>query len=254
MRQILLRMVRPMICAAFLMGLAGGKPALVPIFDARLFFPANTASAKDIAILNRDVLPWARAYWARPEHNNNCSKGFEQFGPNDVTTGAFTRRGAKQRAVLYLYCSSGHNFEYSGVAVLEGNQVVANVALTGNQYAIGALPDLDGDGLQELLTRSGSTHMGGVTQEMIQVFHFRRGVERQLIELKVSDDNCGGLGESGFFSKVVRIYARRGTQVQFLAEAFTDSNACLQPKPVWKKLVSLKLLRGRNVFEVLPNF
>ena len=223
---------------------------LVPIFDARLNLQQATVSPSEIALLTKQAIPKSRAFWKKQgiDCAANNSEGESFFKVQDVTTGAFTQKGKRQKAIVYLYCLMlpvDPSQTYSGVAILEAGRLVQNVPIEGNHYAIGALPDLNGDGISEIITVSGFSLPGGISESHIYVFDLARGIERGLLDLKVNDSNCGSMGESDLYhNKAVKIYAQRGKRIRFFAETFNDTNACREnTKPNWRVTSPLKLLK-----------
>jgi hypothetical protein len=254
------KMIQPLICVAFFIGFANARPDLVPIFDARLQLKPGAATQIEASTITREALPKARAFWKKQgaDCTTNNGEGERYFKVQDVTTGAFTRKGTRQRAVLYLYCLASPvdpAQTYSGVAILEAGRLVQNIPIQGNHYAIGALPDLNGDGLLEIITVSGFSMQGGISESHIAVFDLPRGGTRDLLDLKTDDSNCGSMGEepNPYHNKAVKVYAQRGKRIRFFAEVFNDTNACREnTKPNWQKISPLKPLRGKDSFEVLP--
>ncbi len=241
----------PFIFACFPLAFAQAVPRnLVPIYDARLNFQPNKPTKPETIILRRDVLPLARTYWKRQKVDCQDS---EYFDARDVANGAFTKPRSHQRAILYTYCQTGDMMLYSGIAILERNQLVANLPFEGNDYKIGAFPDLNGNGLSEIITANGFVHMG-FEEENIAVFETPKGKPQYLLTLKTSAGNCsGGYDQTGKReSKAARVYAERGKVLKFYAELFEDTNACLEKQnQKWQKIKEIKRLSG-DPYELLP--
>ena len=88
-----------------------------------------------------------------------------------VADGAFTEAEGAQHAVLYLMALWPRCCPKMGIAVVEGDRLVRNVAFEGVAQHIGAVPDLDGDGRGELVLR-GSYGMGGDVSESATLVGF----------------------------------------------------------------------------------
>jgi hypothetical protein len=191
---------------------AGQDPR--PVFDARLSPAPAKIAAADTALLDRLARPAARQAWKGSE---GCKDEFEVL---DAVTGAFTRRGASQRAFLYRFCTTGHGFGASGVAVIEDGKTVAHLAYDGAaDYALGALPDLDGDGLSEILLVGGGTNQG-ITATSVSLIGIgvAPGGVKKLGRFPVYEDNCGAGTAPG--ATAWRLLARPGPKPVFSRERF----------------------------------
>jgi hypothetical protein len=134
-------------------------------------FRTAGVSPGDGALLRRDVLPEARRLWARVE---GCR---DEFRAIDAAAGSFTRRGAEQRAVLYRFCETGHDFARGGVAIVQGGRVVAHVTIEDAQPdGLRALADVDQDGVSELVLVDNATHQGEATTLVSIIQLLPRGV------------------------------------------------------------------------------
>ncbi len=78
----------------------------------------------------------------------------------DVAEGAFTAPGAEQQAVLYLVTLWPRCCPKVGLAILEGDRLVRNVTFEGIAQSVASVPDLDGDGQDEIVFE-GEFGMGG---------------------------------------------------------------------------------------------
>lgn len=113
----------------------------------------------------------ARAHWSA------VAPGYEEeVRVLAVAPGAFTRPGANEHAVLYLMARWPRCCPKVGLAVVESapeaGRLVRNVAFEGSTRSARAVPDLDGDGLDEvaLLSEFG---MGGQVDGSVAVVAFR---------------------------------------------------------------------------------
>ena len=117
--------------------------------------PDVKISARDTALIKRSALPSVRKRLA----SDICT---EEFEPAGAATGSFTRSGAAQAAVLYQYCRTGNGLGQVGIAVIESGKLVRSItADVGWAVAVKRLPDIDGNGIDELaLYYSGGMHQG----------------------------------------------------------------------------------------------
>lgn len=100
--------------------------------------------------------------------------------PEIVATvnGSFTRKNSQQQAYLYDVCTwyegGGYNKRIQGLAIIENNKIIFNIRRLPKDvqgYDMHTLPDIDGDGLNEVYLTDGYSHMGGdvSTYSIIQV-------------------------------------------------------------------------------------
>jgi hypothetical protein len=199
------------------------------LYDARLSPQPAAPSAAEAALLESTARPAARQAFQKLE---GCA---DEFTVVDVAAGSFTRSQARQKAILYRYCTTGHGFAADGLAVIEDGRVVAHVTYEGGwDSALGSLPDLDGDGLSEILIASGGTNQG-ITTTSVGVIGVASGVKK-FGRFQVYEDNCGsGAGPSR--QSASKLLARPGKSPAFFREDFTNISC---EGNSWRKKGSLK--------------
>lgn len=164
---------------------SGAAQTLRVVYDGRAEARASTPSNTDVQLVRRYALPKARRLWRA---SGGCTEGFEVI---DVATGSFTKADTEQKAVLYRFCVTGHNFANNGIAIIEGGSMVAHIVYEGGEdYSIGALPDINGNGLSEIILGDGSTNQGYTTMVAILIEVSPGGVKKWGIA-DVYEDNCG---------------------------------------------------------------
>src|SRR5262245_15683208 len=94
---------------------AFNQPEWMPIYDGRAEALDRKLSKADIDLVRQQALPRAK---------NVLAEGSD-FNVEGMAQGAFTRKGAAQKAFLYRYRSTGHNFATNGIAVFEDGKLVA---------------------------------------------------------------------------------------------------------------------------------
>ena len=186
---------------------------LRPVFDARLAPAPAKVGAADTALLERLVRPAARQAWKGSE---GCKDEFEIL---DAGAGSFTRRGVQQRVFLYRFCTTGHGFGASGIAIIgESGHVAAHLVYEGaTDYALGTLPDLDGDGLSEILLVGGSTNQG-ITATSVALIGITPDGAKKLGLFPVYEDNCGT--GAAPIATAWRLLAHPGPKPTFSRERF----------------------------------
>jgi hypothetical protein len=200
-------------------------------------------SAEQQAFLKRAILPAARKEWHDQEAE--CERGFQPQAV-DVAHGAFTRPGAAQDAILYHYCAIGHDRALNGIAILQNGQLAAHVVYQGDEsHAIGALPDINGDGISEIVLAGGSTNQG-ITSTWISILQLGGEITR-FGHTQTYEDNCG-VAEGNCRTTAWRISVKPGPAPAFFREAFA------QDGKTWKRtapLAALKLDADETEYQLL---
>jgi alpha-tubulin suppressor-like RCC1 family protein len=213
-----------------------------PIFDGRLTLHPGVLSADQQAFLDR-VFPAARKEWRDQE--DECERGFRPQVV-DVAHGAFTRPGAAQDAILYRYCTIGHDRALNGIAVLQNGQLASHVVYEGDEsHAIGALPDINGDGISEIVLAGGSTNQG-ITSAWITILQLGGDIKR-FGHTRTFEDTCG-TGDNNCKTNAWRISVKPGPVPAFFREAFA------QDGKTWKRtapLAALTLDADETEYELL---
>ena len=242
--------IKPVLLSILLGALAVAQmPAPKPIFDARLTLKASPLTGEERDLVKTRIAPAARRHWQEGGRAALCIPPPE-LPAIDVASGGFTRPQARQRAILYSYCEIGHNVDLDGIAIVEGGQVVAHVAFEGPaNVAIGALPDLNGNGLAEIVISSGGTNMGE-TWGALAIIEIDGTKVTAFGHTGTFSDNCGAI-EKNCRVEATRILARPGSKPAFFRETFTRA----PDAGVWKKiavLAPLTLEEDEVEYELLP--
>ena len=187
--------------------------APVAIFDGRRSDKPVAPNAAETALLESVVHPEARAAWA----DDGCSDTFVVLAK---VKGSFTKRGARQSAVLYRFCNTGRQNGMSGVAILDQGRVAAHVVWKGgNEDAIVAMRDIDGNGLSEIaITDSGVGQ--GYVDSGISIVELGPSDVKKLGFFDTYDDDCGSLRPRPAERAAV-LYVTPGTTPRFFTKRFT---------------------------------
>lgn len=201
--------LRPLCLLAALTGLGAASPAaaqrLTPVYDARQVATPGRPSQAVVQAMRARVLPEARRRWA-----GAASCDGADYRIVDVAQGAFTAPGRRQTAVLYTYCTTGHNGANNGVAILEGSRVVGHHMYAGGaESALGALPDLNANRRNELIVASGGTNQG-ITWSCARVYEAGAQSLARIAEFP-------GLGQNGL---AYRTYATTGARPAFSRQGY----------------------------------
>jgi hypothetical protein len=205
--------------ACSVLGLVADAASLTPIFDGRLSLTPNPRlTAAEQTAYEMQIIPAAR------KHFGNAGTCTDDPLRLDTATGAFTRARAAQKALIYRYCSTGASFGRVGLVVFEGGKPVRHdVFEEAAQYALGRMPDLNRDGVDELILATGGTQMGE-TWQSASIVQLGTGKPRQPVQFEAYRDNCGSL-EPKPTATAWRVYAAPGATPRFYHQRFIGSCA-----------------------------
>lgn len=154
-----------------------------------------------------------------------------------VAKGSFTKPHSNQQAILYQFCSTAHNFALDGIAITEADRVLAHFIYEGAwDAAMGALPDINGNGLSEIMIDTRGTNMGEHSAG-ISIIEFSGKTIRKLGQTETSSDSCGARVSIG--SEAYALFAKRGRTPVFYRDAFVRS---CKSNAKWRKSETLKLI------------
>lgn len=157
----------------------------------------------------------ARAYWVKqdPEYE-------EEVRVLATADGAFTRPDTEQQAVLYVMSLWPRCCPKMGLAILEGERLVRNVAFEGVAQELVAVPDLDGDGRSELFY-TGSFGMGGQESVTLTFLRFEADGLTEVGSTPISDNTCA-TGSEESMSTAARVLALPGPT--FMVEHYLQAS------------------------------
>jgi hypothetical protein len=187
------------------------------------------------AVMEKNILAAARRHWK--DQGEDCDPG--GFTILNGVEGAFTRPHAKQKAILYQYCMTGHNFADNGIVVFEGDHVAAHIVYKGAwDHGLLSLPDLDGSGQSPMLIVSGGTNMGESWQTASIIELSEKGVKNfGFTETYHDDCDAAQTADPEHNATADKLFARKGTNPVFYRETFTGE--CAQPAK-WVKSEALE--------------
>jgi hypothetical protein len=112
--------------------------------------------------------------------------------------------------------------------------VAAHIVYEGGEdHAIGALADIDGNGLSEILFATGGTSQG-VTWGTISIVELAGTEVTGLGQTETLSDDCG-INEKNGKSRAYRISVKAGTKPAFFREVFVNNGAC-EGAGTWRKV------------------
>ncbi|HEX8141058.1 MAG TPA: hypothetical protein VF553_00575 [Pyrinomonadaceae bacterium] len=186
------------------------------VYDGRIERSITKPSHAEVQLIRRYALPKARRFW---RSDDACREGFEVV---DAASGSFTKPNAAQRAILYRFCIRGHNIANNGIVIIEGGSIVAHIVYDGGEdYSIGALEDINGNGLSEIIIGDGSTNQGYTVNVALLIEISPPGVRKFGIA-DVYEDNCGAVEQCE--TNAYKISVKPGPTPIFYREAFRQRN------------------------------
>ena len=193
----------------------------VEVFDAResLAPPLVDSWAREPALIEAQAA--ARRYWQTQDMD--WAWAFEVL---DLAEGAFTGPGKAQAAVLYRVGTAGACCVAGGLAIVQDGRLVRNVALGTGGNSLRSLPDVDGDGRDEIVFVGGGTGQGYTETSVFVEQLGDSGMERWG-QAFVYRDNCGA-SEAGS-ATATRLLVVPGPTPAFVAERFENATACDGP-------------------------
>lgn len=186
--------------------------SLIEIADGRREEASSEPSAEAAGAVEQ-ALRGAASYWRGQDPDLE-----EDLRALAAVDGAFTEAGAAQEAVLYLVSLWPRCCPKVGLAVVEGGRLVRNATFEGTNQGLRAVPDLDGDGLDELVL-TGTFGMGGQWTTSMTVLSLGADGPTEYASAAISDDACAA-GHDG--STAARILAAPGPS--FSVERYTKAS------------------------------
>ncbi len=228
------------VCSLALVGMACAQES-IEVADGRAAGDLPDLSAWAARPAVQQAFGAARAYWKGKD------AGYEEdVRVLGVASGAFTEPGVEQQAVLYLMSLWPRCCPKMGLAFVDGDQLVRNVAFEGVAQQLSTLSDLDADGRDELVL-VGEFGMGGEVSRSLTLVAFGADglVERGGAALYSSD--CAASGQSG--STALHVTALPGPA--FRAQRYTAT--C--ESEAWQAAgdpEALELYAGSTTYANLP--
>ncbi|CAN5373082.1 hypothetical protein BH10ACI2_BH10ACI2_15170 [soil metagenome] len=147
---------------------------VVVVIDPTKNSPEIKLSAADEKILKTVAIPRVK----KKLPADACETNLEVAG---FGHGSFSKPDSKQTLIFYQYCQTGNGLGLAGLVLIEDGKMIGNwVADSGWTQAVGALHDINANGLDEFtLSWGGGMHQGqgGVG---VDVMEFSNGVPKGL--------------------------------------------------------------------------
>ncbi|HET6362581.1 MAG TPA: hypothetical protein VFH11_11055 [Gemmatimonadota bacterium] len=171
----------------------------IVIADGRVFAEAEDVSDWGGRPMLQAAFAAARAHWQAQDPDYE-----EETQVMSVAEGSFSETGVSQYAILYLISSWPRCCPKMGIAVVQDGELVRNVAFEAPTYGLVAVPDLDGDGLDELAL-TGSFGMGGENSTSVTLVSLADSGLRTWGGEMIQYDACGAMQEGGTASRITAV-------------------------------------------------
>jgi hypothetical protein len=183
----------------------GAAVSAAPSDTTPVVIADGTAAAEyvDLSTWTSPALPQAlaaaRAHWQAQDPSYE-----EEVQVMAVAEGAFTEPGSSQQAVLYLMSLWPRCCPKMGIAVIEDGALVRNVAFEAPAQDLASIPDLDGDGRDELAV-TGSFGMGGENSTSVTLVSLADSGLRTWGGVMIQYDACGAMQEGGSAARITAV-------------------------------------------------
>ena len=135
--------------------------------------------------------------------------------------GSFTKPGAAQKIFLYFTCDIARGFGIGGIMIAEENLIVAHyVEQVSWGETIRALPDINQDGLNEILLSSGGSGQGYTTM-FVDILDFPDGKLNYWGQTETLSSNGGAEeDEAKILATAYKISVEPGNEPAFYRETY----------------------------------
>lgn len=137
-----------------------------------------------------------------------------------VAEGAFTEAGASEHAVLYLVTAWPRCCPKVGLAVVRDDQLVHNATFESTTYDARRIPDLDGDGMDDLALWS-SFGMGGQVEGSVSVVSLAGEAPSGWGSAPVMSSGCGAMQETETAMRLTATPITTAQPLSVSSESFT---------------------------------
>jgi hypothetical protein len=182
----------------------------------------------------------ARSYWST---ENPVYEERLRVWPS--ASGAFTRPGVEQQAVLFMMSPIPRGFPSMGLAILEGDRLVRTIAFATLAQTVRAIPDLDGDGRDELAFSGMFVGQGTVAHGVTLAAFVEEGLD-DFGRASIYESSCGaGYGDTGALAARLSVVPGSEIMIEHYRQPSCDSETWepvgepepLEPIPVERKTV-----------------
>lgn len=173
-----------------------------------------------------------------PKIQNRWSGETDCDGSNlnviSAVDGAFTKKGAAQRAIVYEMCQTGNGFANNGVAIIENGQIVSHFVTEGGWNINAAqVSDINRNGFDEIaIETSGGMHQG-YSGSSLTVMEISAARVKSLGTFLIYTNECEGGPAEKYCDQSYKITARSGSAPAFTRQKYNSKSS--NEKPKWVK-------------------
>jgi hypothetical protein len=152
------------------------KDELIELWDGRKDSEFKEYSDAETALVQAEF-DKNKASIKQKMEESYCVEETDKIGISGIENGSFTKPNSKQKAIFYILCSSGSShFGVGGIIIFENEKAVSHYVYgeNGLDNYIATSPDINKNGLNELILINGQTHQG-VSGGVISLIEFADG-------------------------------------------------------------------------------
>lgn len=208
--------------AAFLMAVPIFGQVSVTVYDPLKKEAEKSFTAVEEKLVTAKAVPKALTYW---KDTAGCDAA-GNFNITGAASGAFTRKAASQRAVLYELCQTGNGFANSGLVIIEAGKIIAHfVSAGGWNLNVISLPDINKNGFDELAVEtSGGMHQGysGTSVTMLEV---SLAAAKELGWFLAYTNECENGGPEEYCDRSYKITAKPAVATVFYQQRYDNKGS-----------------------------
>lgn len=193
--------------------------AAVTIYDPVRKTAEKTFSPAEEKLVTTRAVPKARARW---KDVGGCDEA-DNFSITGGASGAFTRKGSDQRALLYELCQTGNGFANNGLVIIEAGKIIAHFATEGGwNLNVNTLPDINKNGFNELaIETSGGMHQG-YSGSSVTIIEASQTAAKELGWFLVYTNECENGGPEEYCDRSYKIIARPAAATVFYQQKYEN--------------------------------
>ena len=221
------RILPGLVLMLVLSALTAAAQGPVVLYDPLVKLPDANHTAADERLVKEKLVPAVRGRWS---DDDAC--GGANLSIIGAADGAFTRAGAKQRAIVYELCQTGNGFANNGVAVIENGKVVAHFATEGGwNLEVSRVPDINRNGRDELAIETGGGMHQGYTGSSVTVLEMSETAATELGVFLAYTNECEDHAPEKYCDRSYKLMANPGTKPSYVSQKFLNRGT--DEKPRW---------------------
>ncbi|NOT49380.1 MAG: hypothetical protein HOP17_16775 [Acidobacteria bacterium] len=221
----------------------------IVLYDPLAKLPETNHLPADEELIKEQVVPKAAEKW---KDDDSCSGGnLNIIGALD---GAFTKAGARQRAIVYELCQTGNGFANNGVVVVENGRIIASFVEDGGwNLEVSKVADLNKNGRDEIIIETGGGMHQGYYGSSITIVELSATAAVEIGVYLVNTNECENPVANKYCDRSYKITATPGAKPAFFAQKFLNRGT--EEKPRWvvggKALAAKPIADTQNKYTVL---